>query len=504
MASGRSIAEEAPAHVPFPAAPALLITAAGAVLSTIVALARPETIPLALTPIHLTIIVSGIAFLFVVVRHPGLALPLLVAFIYLNLSEVLVRFHGFPSVLQLIALPLFFAAWLGRGAAGLLDVLTRRLTIFLLAYTLAIALSTTWARSFELADDRLTETAKSFLLFLLMALLLTSFRRFEQACFVLAASAVILSLLPIIQIAGAGFSNEFGGLARIKYAHIYGNVFQPRIAGPLGDPNFFAQILLIAVPFALFLARGAASRRLRLLGGGAVLIILAAILLSYSRGAMLALIVMTFITLIVLRVGWKRMLAGGILFAAALVLVPRGVTERFATIEEILPGGGKSIHPDSSFEKRKLLTAAAWAMFVDRPLTGVGAGNYTLFFDEYAANVGSVSRDYEDAGDLHYPHNLYLEIGAESGLPALMAMFAAVATFFISVRRARKRLQASGLVAQAGLLNALEIAMTGYLISSLFLHGDFQRYLWLLFALGLAAGRLAPMLAAESREGARQ
>jgi hypothetical protein len=33
-----------------------------------------------------------------------------------------------------------------------------------------------------------------------------------------------------------------------------------------------------------------------------------------------------------------------------------------------------------------------------------------------------------------------------------------------------------------GLTKAFEIALIGYLISSIFLHGHFHRYLWLIFA----------------------
>ncbi|HEY0590295.1 MAG TPA: hypothetical protein VGF40_00900, partial [Thermoanaerobaculia bacterium] len=93
--------------------------------------------------------------------------------------------------------------------------------------------------------------------------------------------------------------------------------------------------------------------------------------------------------------------------------------------------------------------------------------------------------------DRHYPHNLYLEYGAEMGVAGLGLFLAAVATFFVYTRRSRRALAAAGLPHHAGIATALEIAMIGYLVSSIFLHGAFQRYLWLLFALGLALDSLA-------------
>jgi O-antigen ligase len=154
------------------------------------------------------------------------------------------------------------------------------------------------------------------------------------------------------------------------------------------------------------------------------------------------------------------------------------------------------IDPDSSFAERKLYALTAWAMFLDHPLLGVGAGNYTVHFDRYADAVGFSARDYEQPGEVHYPHNLYLEIAAETGLVGLALFAGAIVAAFAALRRAHSTLLARGDVASADLARAFEIALVGYLVSSVFLHGHFQRYLWLLFgfaaALALMAGREEP------------
>lgn len=464
------------------------------------AVLRPEAIPLGFTPAHVAVALVGVGLLFVVVRHPGVALPLLVVFIFLNLSEVMVRFHSLPSLLQLVVIPLFFAAWLGGGSVGLAEVARKRLTMSLALYLAVVLLSTAWARDFRFADERLSDTVKAALLFLLLALLTTSFRRFEQGVIALVGSALFLSVLPILQVALVGFDQEFGGFARIKYAHIYGDVFQPRIAGPLGDPNFFAQILIIALPLAFFITRAESSRRIRIFGWISAAAILAAIVLSYSRGAMLSVLIMGALTVAVIRIRPSTLALAAALAIGGIILLPRGVTERFITIEEILPGS-EALHPDSSFQKRRLLTGSALAMFLDNPLIGVGAGNFTTFFNEYSERVGSVSREYEDSDERNYPHNLYLEIGAETGVLGLLAFGAAVVVYFVYTRRSRRRLLAAGAEHYAGLASALEIAMVGFLLSSLFLHGHFIRYLWLLFAAGLSLDRLAQQRETSTAEG---
>jgi len=486
------------------ARPTLLVVTAASLLAAGVALTairRPEAIPLDFTALHIAALIAGVAFLFVVTKHSAIALPLLLALVYLNLSEVLVRFHGFPSVLQLVALPLFVAAWLGGGSVGTGEVFRRGLTQWLLLLVAVVTLASTWARDTELANERVAETIKSFVIFLLVVLLTSSLRRLEYGIVALVSSAGFLSVLPILQALGAGFDNDFGGLARIKRAQIYGDVFQARIAGPLGDPNFFAQILLIALPLAVFLARATQSARRKLFGVTCAALILVAILLSYSRGAMLSTLVMALFALPALRIDWRKLAALALIGIAALVLLPRSVTERFITIEQVIPGFREAEQPielDTSFEERRLLVGTAWVMFGDRPLTGVGPGNYTVHFDDYAARVGAVFRVYGDPNAAQYPHNLYLEYGAETGAIGLAVFLAAVVTFFRSTRRGRRILAGSAMPHHAGLAYAIEVAMLGYLVSSLFLHGHFQRYLWLLFALGAAVDLLTRRMQRET------
>jgi O-antigen ligase len=190
-------------------------------------------------------------------------------------------------------------------------------------------------------------------------------------------------------------------------------------------------------------------------------------------------------------IDWRKLAIAAVAALALLMVLPRGVTERFITIEQIVPGGEETLHPDSSFQERRLLMGAAMAMFADRPIGGVGPGNYTAWYEQYAESVGSVSREYGAVDAARYPHNLYLEYGAETGILGLGFFLAAVVTFFIYTRRSRRRLQEAGLPHHAGIASAFEIGMIGFLVSSLFLHGAFQRYLWLLFALGLAIDLLA-------------
>lgn len=148
-----------------------------------------------------------------------------------------------------------------------------------------------------------------------------------------------------------------------------------------------------------------------------------------------------------------------------------------------------------------VLMGTAWEMLVANPVLGVGSGNYTSSFGEYSERVGSAIRDYEEPDATRYPHNLYLEVGAETGLVGLVTFFLGVLAAFLGLSRARTRLMAVGEVTGSALCLAFQIALAGYLISSLFLHGDFERYLWLLLAMAAALHAASRSSAPPAREG---
>jgi O-antigen ligase len=420
------------------------------------------------------------------VARPGFALVVLAAFVYLNLSQVLVREHGLPSMLQLLVVPVALAALRGEGAGRARRLPYLALTLLLALYVLAVLASTLVAQDSGLADGRLGETVKAFVIFGLTAVLAATPRRLLQGAWTIVVAGGLLGALGVVQVLTGNFQRQFWGFARVKDAHIWGDVFEPRITGPLGDPNFFAQILIVLVPVGLVLAAESGSVRARGLAFAATGLILAGAVLTYSRGGALALGCVLLLVLISRRVR-PRQIALGILALVLLpLLAPRQFAQRLETVREILPGGEETLDPDSSFQERKLYVLTAWRMFLDHPVLGVGAGNYSTHYDRYADEVGFASRDYEQPGDVHYPHNLYLEIAAETGLVGLAAFAAAVAAAFVSLRRARAARLARGDVLSADLAQAFEIAIAGYLISSLFLHGHFQRYLWLLFGFAAA------------------
>jgi colanic acid/amylovoran biosynthesis glycosyltransferase len=462
-------------------------------LAAYVVVQQPDLFNLAgvASPLGLALLVAGLALGAVCLRFPDVALCCLVAFVCLNLSDVLVRSHGLPSLLQVLFVPLALAGWWNAPPGSRAP--PRALTLLLSGYLVVVLCSTTIAADRAAADARLLEHLRGFAIFLVVVMLTRSAVALRRGAWTFVLSACLLSALAIVQILTGDFTRDFAGLARIKYAHIYGTTFEPRIAGPLGDPNFFAQILVLAVPIALYLAWTEADSRRRVLAFGAAGMAGVATVFTYSRGGALALGVVVVVSLLARGVSLRNVSLGLVPVVILLwVALPDDFAHRLTTLGQLLPGSDEVLRPDSSFGERRLFTAAAWRMFADAPLFGIGAGNYSFHFLEYAQLVGSDARLYVTPTEGYYPHNLYLEIGAETGLAGLILFALALAACFVYLRRARSSLLAAGDLSSAGLATGCSIALGGYLLSSLFLHGDFIRYWWLLVGFAAASYMLAP------------
>ena len=416
-------------------------------------------------------------------------LPTLVVVVYLNLSTVLVERFGIPSLLQPLVLILAGLVLLFRKELRMSKAVLMPVTIALAAYCLIVFTSSNWARDAVVSDSDLKDLTKSVMLLVVTSTLAASWRALRGALLALVAAAVLLSILTLIQVAIGDPTLQFGGLAESDQGHIYGEVMQLRPAGPVGDANYLARILILAFAAAAFLGAGRTDRKERLLFVAAAGLIALAILFTYSRGGMLSLAAVGFMVVIAgrLRVTrWNVALVAVMLVA----LLPTNVGKRLLTLESLITGESRVISEDSSVEKRRQLLAIGWEMLSDRPLAGVGVGNFGSHYARYASMVGLTSLDYTPHGVRQYPHNLYLEIVAETGLVGLFAFLGAIATALGVLYRARRMLIARGELAHAALVTAIAIGLAGYLIASVFLHSGLHRYLWMFLGLAVAACRL--------------
>jgi O-antigen ligase len=175
--------------------------------------------------------------------------------------------------------------------------------------------------------------------------------------------------------------------------------------------------IVVAIGLALVL-RGTA--RLGLLVLAALLVV--PLLLSLSRGALLATVGATVIMLssvaprFALRTAVCAAVAVIVLVGALGTGATNGVGVRVATIATSISD------PDRSVSDRYDLWATATGMWRDQPLTGVGMKMFPAYRDSYAPLHLSSGSDVEDPSrgfhrePLLSPHNMYLLVLSEQGL----------------------------------------------------------------------------------------
>jgi probable O-glycosylation ligase (exosortase A-associated) len=187
------------------------------------------------------------------------------------------------------------------------------------------------------------------------------------------------------------------------------------------DNNGAALMLATGVPLCLFMWEGL-ERWYRWLFLAAIPIIIHAVLMSYSRGAMVALIVASPIW--VLRSRKRAFL--GLAFVGMICLLPllagKQIQDRFFTLEKT--------DADSSAQSRWRSWEAAYRMANDHPLLGVGLRGANILSYQYGA-------DYEGRSI----HSLYLEIAADNGWVGLGLYLSMCFSAWLSLRRARRLLR---------------------------------------------------------------
>jgi hypothetical protein len=334
----------APAAKDWPRTGLLIISGVAVLLALAVgylAGAAPAWLPhrvLLLIPVLLTgsaVAIIGVRAAF---RQPEIWMLALVAIHYTNLSEVGVRYYGMPSVLlagaMLLTLVLARRFFSGDG-----DLIVDIGLVVLLCYGAILYVSTIVAVNAELADERLFDHMKGVLLFLLITNFINTRQTLRRVVWVLVLAGGFLGTISVLQVVTGSYNNEFGGLGRIKLAQITEHVREPRIAGTVSDPNFYAQLLVPLVPLALYRLWDEPSPRLKLLAAYSLGVILLTLVFTYSRGGALAAGGVVVLAAINKKIKLRHLLFGALCLTLLLLIVPAEFGGRLRTLSELLPGG---------------------------------------------------------------------------------------------------------------------------------------------------------------------
>ncbi len=232
------------------------------------------------------------------------------------------------------------------------------------------------------------------------------------------------------------------------------------------NPNIFATRLLLPLALsvgAFFSVRSALLKTL-LVGCSALLTL--AVLLTLSRGAALAVLVMAVVFLLRFGVN-RRILAGGALIAGITLALPREFFTRFGQAAKTGGAGRLDI----------------WYVAVEAlkhyGVFGAGLSNFSTVYTKYAGYAPRF------VGFDRASHNLYLEMSVEAGIIGLLLLVQAIRMQLGSGNKSKR---------PAGKPNpwmiAVEAASWSILTAALFAHLFWEKSFWFLWIMVAFAAQL--------------
>jgi O-antigen ligase len=248
------------------------------------------------------------------------------------------------------------------------------------------------------------------LVFVLMTNTMTSPRRIERIAWIIAIAFGYMSALTCF--------NYLRGV----------NVYDGRATGPVGgffsNPNDLALNLATFLPLALIYVTRPGRLLRRVFFAGISVFMLTAIVFTKSRGGTLGTVAMLVTFLLLARVLTPAKVIAGVL--AAMLVLPV-MPDSFWTRMESITDAKKD--DTGSREERRLLLQQGWTVFLENPLTGIGAGQFRNYWHQ------GLPRKW------HEVHNVWLQVAAEIGIFGFLAFTYLVFRGFSALFWTRRRLK---------------------------------------------------------------
>lgn len=211
-----------------------------------------------------------------------------------------------------------------------------------------------------------------------------------------------------------------------------------RVSGIFGAEDLkLGPVLAVLSPFVLLVARERWGRPVMLL---AWLLLAFAILMAGARAGWVSFAVVSLLLLwreVARPAAFAALLTLGVVVAALLATLSYRLSpvfaERIDRTAAALVGDRASL--DHALAGRLPIWDTAWAMSVAHPVNGVGVRGFRHAYADYAAADDPWLAPHNGGAALH-PHQLVLELTAETGLPGLLAWVLAVWFAWRAWRRA--------------------------------------------------------------------
>lgn len=434
-----------------------LLQAGLAIAATLLLMRLWLFIPMPIVPVAVPL--AGL-FLLVAIKWPGpVALATLVV-LYFKVDEITPGMGFLAPVIKGSAMltTALFVWHLFISNKAKLEIGGPTKYLFFLWVWISIGVFVAYSRSVAL------EAWQNYTKVLFLMLVMMAFIRTERLLRVLSVlfivGGVILSMVVI--------HNHRSGLFLVEGTRVAVG------SGTLGNPNDLALILLLPLSFALVYAWSPGRSHVRLAALGAVALLLYAIILGQSRGALLG------IAALLLIVGShfvrSKLLILGIVAIAGLA--------SFAVMDISTRTSGATFSMEEESAKGRIHAwQAGVSMAMASPLTGVGIGNFPDRLPIYSPVETKLALT---------AHSIWFLILGEAGWPGLLLLIAFLVSCLIA---AAKNVRAFSLRPDDKSLRDLAIAtqasLVAFMAAGSFLSYIYQWPVYAILVVTVALSRLA-------------
>lgn len=182
----------------------------------------------------------------------------------------------------------------------------------------------------------------------------------------------------------------------------------PRVAGVGSHPNILGSVLAISLPVAPLLWREPGARAGRVVVGGAVTLILAALFFTQSRAAWAGAVAGLALGALLLA-PWARLRARPTVLTVAMA---GAAATLLLGVVLVAGGAGPDFLFRDSLGSRADLRRAGFAMFRAQPLTGLGPGLFAAYYPLYGGAYPFAAV---------HTHNIVVQTAVDTGLVGLAA-----------------------------------------------------------------------------------
>lgn len=303
------------------------------------------------------------------------------------------------------------------------------------------------------------------------------------------SASVFFAILALVrnmeQLSRVARAMAFAGLTAAIFSFLFSqNMRGGRIAvdlGTLADPNEYALILLMTLPYWWLVARN--SKNPKLMGAISVLAAIPMLVAFFRAGSRAGLLTLGGLVLSIFyrsrpaqRVALIVMVA--IVGAAAVIALPSNLKDRYTTF--FSTDGDQSLSADvASSTARRYFLIQSLKLTLQHPIFGVGPG-------QFAGTNWEVSRAEGIHVGAQPTHNTYTEVSSETGIPGLILFVGTLVICCRSTLRIAKLTENNeSLKPLSNAATCIFVSITAFLIGAFFLSLSYSPLVTV--ALGLAA-----------------